>query len=67
MKNVKFPANVAEEMLWDKICVGIIGTYIISIKVKKESLNLKFDTMINPVTDWFEITQYNDKHVITIT
>ena len=36
-------------------------------KVQKESLNLKAVTMIDPVTGWSKITQYNDKRVISIT
>ena len=36
------------------------------IKGKKENLNLKAVTMIEPLTRWFVISQYNDKRVISI-
>ena len=32
----------------------------------KENLHLKPVTMINPVTKWFEISQYEDKRAIII-
>ena len=32
----------------------------------KEHLLLKSLTMIDPVTEWVEITQYNDKKTMTI-
>ena len=28
-------------------------------KVKKETLNIKYSTMIDHVTEWFEIMQYD--------
>ena len=31
-----------------------------------EKKNLKTITMIDPVTGWFEITQYNNKRVISL-
>ena len=33
---------------------------------KKENFHLKDFTMIDPVTGWFEIAQYNDKIAISI-
>ena len=33
---------------------------------KRKNLNLKVVTMIDPVTRWFEITQYNKKREISI-
>ena len=48
-----------------KICVDIIGPY--KIRMKGEyNLILKSVTMIEPVTGWFEITQYNNKKVMPI-
>ena len=44
-----------------KICVDIIGPYVIIRKGQKENLNLKNVTMIDPGTGWFEITQYDNK------
>ena len=36
----------------------IIGPYVIRINTNKEKLNLKYVTMIDPVTGWFKIAQY---------
>ena len=47
--------------------MGIIGPYVIIRKGKKENLNLKDANIIDTVTMWFLITEYNDKIVITIT
>ena len=47
-------------MPWNKLCVDIIGLY----KIRRngvEALILKPVSMIEPVTGWFEIMQYNDK------
>ena len=56
---------MAEETQWNKLCVDLIGPYKIRRKVK-EPLILKADTMIDPVTRWFEVTQYRDKKAMTI-
>ena len=53
-------------MTRNKLCVGLIGTYAIWRKSKKENLNLKAANMVNPVIGWFKITEYNDKIAITI-
>ena len=62
----KLPAKLAEEILCNKLCVDLIGTYVIRREGQKENLHIKAVTMINPVTGWFEITQYNDKGSIYI-
>ena len=49
----------------NKLCVDIIGPYKIRRKWK-ETLILKSVTMIDPVTGWFEVTQYRDKKEMTI-
>ena len=41
--------------------------YVIRRKGQKENLNIKAVTMIDRVTGWFEITQYNDRREISIT
>ena len=46
--------------------MDLIGTYVIRREEKKEYLNIKDDTMINPVTGWFEITKWDDKCMISI-
>ena len=64
-KNGKLPANLAKETTQEKLCVDIIGSYIICIK-GKETLILKFVTMIDPVTGWFEVTIDNYKKAMMI-
>ena len=64
-KNGKLPAKLAEKIPWNKICVDLIGHYVIRRKEKKEKLHLKAVTMIDPVTGWFEIVRYDDKRAIT--
>ena len=41
-------------------------SYLIQRNKQKENLNIKSVTMIDPVTGWFEVTQYNDKRVMSI-
>ena len=61
----RFSNKVADEITWTEICVYLIGLFKICIK-GRDPLILKAVTMIDPVTGWFEITQYNDKKVMTI-
>ena len=49
----RLPAKLAEEILWNKTCVDIIGTYVLREKGNKENLNLKSITVIDPITGWF--------------
>ena len=51
-QNIIFPAKLAGETPWSKLCVDIIGPYKIS-KKRKEPLILKSVTMIDPITCWF--------------
>ena len=51
----KLPDKEAEEILWNKLCVYIIGTHAIRVKEQKENLHLKSFMIIYPVTVWFEI------------
>ena len=60
------PDKLAEEILWNELCVDLIGHYFIRRNRKGENLNLKSITIINPVTGWSEIAQYDDKGVISI-
>jgi hypothetical protein len=54
-------------MPWDRLCVNLIGSYKIKSTVKGvKTPPLKAITMINPVTSWFEIKQYDDKKSITV-
>ena len=61
----KILTKLAEEIPWNKLYVDLIGPYKIRIK-GMEPLILKYVTIIDPVTGWFEITQYNDKKEMTI-
>ena len=54
-----------DETPWNKLFVGLIGPYKICRK-GKDYLILKDVTMIIPVTEWFEVTQYNDNKSMTI-
>ena len=63
----KLPANLTEETLWDKLCVGLIWPYTILREVNKENLHLKDVTMIDSVIGWFEILQYENKRAISIS
>ena len=61
----ELPTEIAEETPWNKICVDIIGPY----KIRRKGtclLILYYVTMIEPVTGWFEITQYNIKKAMMI-
>ena len=53
-------------MIWNKLRVDLIIHYNICMKVKKKCVIIKSSMMIDPVTGWFEITQYENKCVITI-
>ena len=56
---------MAEETLWNKIRVDLIVPYKIHRKWK-DPLISKSVTIIEPVTGWFEATQYRDKKAMTI-
>ena len=59
-KNGKLHAKLAEEIPWNKLCVDITGPYKIYRK-GRETIILKAVTIIDPITEWFEITRYNNK------
>ena len=46
--------------------MDLILHYVIQRNGKKQNLDLKAVTIINPVTGWFEIAQYEDKRSISI-
>ena len=46
--------------------MDIISSYLIQINKQKENINLEAVTTIDPVTGWFEVTQYNDKRAMEI-
>ena len=45
--------------------MGLIDTYVMRGNEEK-NLKLKSINIIDPVTGWFKIMEYNNKHVITI-
>ena len=61
----KIPAKIAEERPWNKLFVDLIVPYKIHRK-GKETLILKSVTVIDPITRWFEVTQNNNKKLMTI-
>ena len=48
-------------MPWDRLFMDPIVPYKIIIECHDEPLVLKYLTMIDPTTRWFEAIQYNDK------
>ena len=63
----KLSAKEAEEIPRNNLYLYLIGPHVIRGKGWKENVHLKVITMIDPVTGWFEITQYNDKRSISIS
>ena len=59
------PVKEAEATPWDRLSVDLIGPYTIERK-GQEPLTLQELTMINPVTNWFEIVEYDNKKAATI-
>ena len=59
-------AKPAEGIPRNKIFVYIIGHYIICSKGNNKYLTLKYFTMIDPIMGCLKITEYDDKHVITM-
>jgi transposase InsO family protein len=59
------PPKEAEALIWDKMCIDLIGPYKIRCKGKPD-LVCKCVTMIDPASGWFEIHQYDDKRAITV-
>jgi transposase InsO family protein len=58
------PAKVAEEGPWERLCIDLIGPYIIGSKGNESKLHCL--TMIDPVTGWFEIAEIRDKSSYTV-
>src|SRR5687768_4978938 len=59
------PPKEAEALIWDKMCIDLIGPYKIRRKGKPD-LVCKCVTIIDLASGWFEIHQYDDKRAITI-
>ena len=50
---------------WNKLCVDLIGTYNIRMK-GRDTLIPKSVTVIDPLTGWFGVTQYNYRKLMMI-
>ena len=62
----ELPDKLSKEIPRNKLCVDLIGPYVIRRKSKKGNPQLKSVTIIESVTGWFEVIQYDDKIEITI-
>ena len=60
----KFSAKLSKGKPWNKLFLYIIQLIKIFGECKKPSI-LKYVTIIELMTGWFEITKYNDKKVMT--
>src|SRR5687767_4251471 len=61
----RLPPKEAEALIWDKMCIDLIGPYKIRRKGKPD-LVCKCVTMIDPASGLFEIHQYDNKRSITV-
>ena len=58
------PAKEAEELPWSRVNVDLIGPYVICTSTTTHTLRVL--TMINPVTNGFEVTAILDKSAYTV-
>ena len=63
---VWLPDKLSDEIPWNKLYVDIIGPYKMNSK-RKKNLILKYVKIVEPITGWFEITQYKNKKKMIIT
>ena len=54
-KNGHLPSKKAETTPWKRVNVDLIGPY--TIQTKKRKYELRAMTMIDPVTNWFELAR----------
>ena len=66
LRNGNLPKKEAESIPWDRLLVDLMIPFKIRIEEQYEPLIIKYFTMIDPMTDWFEIVQYNDNRAATI-
>ena len=57
-------AKKAEELPWSRVNVDLIGPYVIRTPTTTHTLHAL--TMIDPVTNWFEVTAILDKSADTV-
>ena len=66
IKYCKLLVKLSQEITCNKRFVYIVVPYIMRRKEKNKYLIIKALMVINTIMGWFEITQYYDKHVVTI-
>ena len=59
------PPKESEAVIWDKMCIDLIGLYKIHRKGQPD-LECRCVTMIDPALGWFEIHQYDNKRSVTV-
>ena len=64
-KHGHLPPKEAEAVIWDRMCIDLIGPYKIHRKGQPD-LVCKCVMMIDPASGWFEIHQYDNKRLITV-
>ena len=57
---------MAEEIPRNKLFLDLIGTNVVHRNGKKKK-NLNSVTMVDPVTEWFDTEEYNNKNKITFS
>ena len=65
-KNCHLPEKEVVYIPWDMLLVDLISPFKIRIELQDDRLIIKYSTMIDPMTGWFEIVQYNDNQAATI-
>jgi transposase InsO family protein len=63
-KYAHLPPKKAEELPWSRVNVDLIGPYV--VRTPTTTHTLRALTMINPVTNWFEVTDIIDKSADTV-
>ena len=58
------PPKEAEGLPWSRVNVDLIGPYV--VRTPTASHTLRVLTMIDPVTNWFEVTDIADKNASTV-
>ena len=67
IKYGKLPSKLSKVILCNELCVYLIVTSTIYREIYiYVYIMIKSFMMIDPVTGWFKITQYDDKHSINI-
>ena len=65
-KNCHLPEKEVVYIPWDMLLVDLISPFKIRIELQDDRLIIKYSTMIDPMTGWFEIVQYNYSHADNI-